>query len=176
MSIMYLVSLSIASAETTHYLLDKGQWDRVHAKDPQSGIVTVGIEASRVIAEMMDKRENIPFFTCFMDLLDYMKAHKVTKIEDELQDIDFEGQAYAATEESKPSNPEDFVCPECGSDQVEAHVWVKANTSEQVSEDEGDYFCPECESNISRLETRGNFVPEHTEPKEMETALPEEPE
>ena len=38
-----------------------------------------------------------------------------------------------------------WVCPECGSDRVQARMWVDANTGEHMSEDEGCYYCPACE-------------------------------
>lgn len=60
--------------------------------------------------------------------------------------------------ESEPS-PEDWVCPDCGSDEIQVMDWVEVKTNTPVGDPEaGDYFCPECDTTFRSAEKRKDFA------------------
>lgn len=54
--------------------------------------------------------------------------------------------------------PEDWVCPECGSDEVQYRTWVAIKTGEPDN-DQNDYYCPYCGLEFGKLERRKDFKP-----------------
>ena len=62
--------------------------------------------------------------------------------------------AYPAPEEQSPY---DWVCTECGSDQVQAQVWTDCNTYEVMGETGGYYWCSACENERKRICRRSEF-------------------
>ena len=59
-------------------------------------------------------------------------------------------------------SPMDWVCPECGSDEIQAPAWVDLHTGLDTG-DEGptsDYWCCNCEDHTRRLVRRNEWVPE----------------
>lgn len=45
-----------------------------------------------------------------------------------------------------------WVCPACGSDEIEGLAWVDLNTEQIESWDEGAaYWCPRCEEDYKRI-------------------------
>lgn len=52
-----------------------------------------------------------------------------------------------------------WVCPRCGSEDVEVETWVNMNTGECMgdSKESGDahaYYCPDCEVHLSRVDEK----------------------
>lgn len=65
---------------------------------------------------------------------------------------------------NEPS-PQDWVCPECSSDQVQAQHWIDCNTEEVFDEAGGYYWCQQCEDNdnggeLNHLCQRYEYTPE----------------
>lgn len=61
-------------------------------------------------------------------------------------------------------DPEDWVCPECGGDNVEVLDWLHVNTNKVTGGDPvGEYWCPDCETHPKRLEQRKYFRLEATD-------------
>lgn len=59
-------------------------------------------------------------------------------------------------------SPEDWVCSECGSDELHAPAWVDLRTDLNTG-DEGPtsyYYCVQCEDSISRIVQRKDYVPD----------------
>lgn len=45
-----------------------------------------------------------------------------------------------------------LICPNCGSNEVQAQAWINANTGELIDEQEGaDYWCDSCQEHTGRL-------------------------
>jgi len=51
----------------------------------------------------------------------------------------------------------DFVCPECGSDEVQQSMWVNWNTQEIMDTTGHDDWCDNCGDNIKSAIPSGDF-------------------
>lgn len=57
---------------------------------------------------------------------------------------------YEDTNETKSV----WVCPECGSDNVQAKMWVNVNTNNvcgEAMEDDDEYYCEDCKNHIGKV-------------------------
>jgi len=45
-----------------------------------------------------------------------------------------------------------WVCPECGSDEVQAAIWTDCNTGEQFEETDNNYYCVKCDDTSKHLD------------------------
>lgn len=64
-------------------------------------------------------------------------------------------------EVERDPSPEDWVCPECGSDAIHAPAWIDLRTGLDTG-DEGptsDYYCCACQDHTGRLVQRKDWRP-----------------
>lgn len=55
-------------------------------------------------------------------------------------------------------SPEDWVCPECGCDEIQHEDWIETNTSKLIGGNENtEYWCPKCETHYGSVELRKDF-------------------
>ena len=117
--------------------------------------------ASRLNTPKSRKKAHISQRKLMCDLKDIIqRAKELRHGDDAIEPGTLEGflDDILALEQSHQPRPEDWVCPECGNDQLQHLDWVMTNTGEVIGDNENtEYWCPNCEDHYERVESRRDF-------------------